>query len=144
VPLSSPFTNRLSLRDLGRCYNMLARDGDKLHHCTKETRHRLCPIIFSANRLHSFSAVSFAGHQRVTLSGALLRLFKFRRECQRNLDRVNHVNACNKTVYMHGAKVIILDTSFRDDLRLFCAWSGSSELRPAMGHETARIYICDK
>lgn len=67
-----------------------------------------------------------------SLSGAILRLFKFQRESKRNLDRMNHVDTCNKTVYLHGTKVVIFDISFRDDLRLFCAWSRSSELCPAV------------
>ena len=45
---------------------------------------------------------------------------------------MNHVDTCNKTVYLHGTKVVIFDISFRDDLRLFCAWSRSSELCPAV------------
>ena len=72
-----------------------------------------------------------------SLSSAVLRLFKFNREYARNLDNVNHPHTCNKTVQIQDTKVLVLDISFRDDLRLFCAWSRLSSLPAAAVHEWA-------
>lgn len=63
-----------------------------------------------------------------SLSSAVLRLFKFQREQLCKLNGFSHAGTCNKTIWIQGCKVAVLDVSFRDDLRLFCAWSPHSPL----------------
>ena len=57
------------------------------------------------------------------LSGAILRLFKFSRERHEIPGIVAETDTCTKILHLSGLQVLVLDVSFRDDLRLFCAWS---------------------
>ncbi|CAE8636833.1 unnamed protein product [Polarella glacialis] len=66
------------------------------------------------------------------LSCAALRLFKWQREQQRRpmevRDTVNFPGSCMKLVHFLGRNMLALDASFRDDVRLFCAWEASGPI----------------
>ena len=67
------------------------------------------------------------------LSGAVLRLFKWGRlracSFSEQQDTANLHGTCIKLVRLGASNVMVLDISFRDDIRLFCAWSTRSMLR---------------
>lgn len=63
------------------------------------------------------------------LSGAILRLFKWDQESSRpveNEDTVSMRNSCSKLVHLNGSNMLVLDVSFRDDLRMSCMWDEAS------------------
>ena len=66
------------------------------------------------------------------LSGAVLRLFKWRREslCASHeaADTVSFPGTCCKHVLVKGVNILVLDVSYRDDIRLFCAWDSAAIL----------------
>ena len=66
------------------------------------------------------------------LSGAVLRLFKWERESSQrpmaNKDTVSVRSSCSKLVHFNGSNMLVLDVSFRDDLRMFCIWGGTQAL----------------
>jgi len=66
-----------------------------------------------------------------SLSGAVLRLFKWGRERIVADGESSYVARCPgshcQIVRLDGSNILVLDVSFRDDVRKFCAWeSGSS------------------
>ena len=79
------------------------------------------------------------------LSGAVLRLFKWERESSQrpmeNKDTVSMRSSCSKLVHFNGSNMLVLDVSFRDDLRMFCIWGGSPGIgkRRASQWATARL-----
>ena len=64
------------------------------------------------------------------LSGAVLRLFKWSREAAQlpveKADTVCFRRSCSKLVHLCGCNMLVLDVSFRDDLRMFCVWDGQA------------------
>ena len=64
------------------------------------------------------------------LSGAVLRLFKWSREAAQlpveEADTVCFRRSCSKLVHLCGCNMLVLDVSFRDDLRMFCVWDGQA------------------
>ena len=66
------------------------------------------------------------------LSCAALRLFKWWRErtCGREESGsvLRYPGERTQLVHLHGCNVLVLDVSFRDDLRLFCVWDATSRL----------------
>ena len=76
------------------------------------------------------------------LSGAVLRLFKWRREAAQlpveEVDTVCFRRSCSKLVPVCGCNMLVLDVNFRDDLRMFCVWDGQAiidkEKGGAMGY----------
>ena len=80
------------------------------------------------------------------LSGAVLRLFKWEWDSsQRPMeykDTVSMRSSCSKLVHLNGSNMLVLDVSFRDDLRTFCIWDGTSsgiDKRRASQWATARL-----
>jgi len=79
------------------------------------------------------------------LSGAVLRLFKWERESSQrpmaNKDTVSVRSSCSKLVHFNGSNMLVLDVSFRDDLRMFCIWGGTPGIdkRRASQWATARL-----
>jgi hypothetical protein len=77
-----------------------------------------------------------------SLSGAILRLFKWQREqfCWANeaIDTVCIPGSRCKQVRLHDCCVLALDVSFRDDLRIFCAWDRVTGLPVTTVQEWAR------
>ncbi len=72
------------------------------------------------------------------LSSAILRLWKFKREsdtrCHENVDCTPLACSKIKVALIHGVCTWILDCSYRDDVRIFCAWPKSSALRADVVH----------
>ena len=66
------------------------------------------------------------------LSGAVLRLFKWGRlrvsSPREQQDTADLSGTCVKLARIRSCNVLVLDISFRDDIRLFCAWDASSVL----------------
>ncbi|CAK9000907.1 unnamed protein product, partial [Durusdinium trenchii] len=64
------------------------------------------------------------------LSGAVLRLFKWSREAAQlpveEADTVCFRRSCSQLVHLCGCNMLVLDVSFRDDLRMFCVWDGQA------------------
>ena len=66
------------------------------------------------------------------LSGTILRLFKWTWEqaCRNSENRFGMRRAGSqcRLCHVYGSDVLVLDVSFRDDLRQFCAWRRSCNL----------------
>jgi hypothetical protein len=66
------------------------------------------------------------------LSNAALRLFKWSRERSGGLTEIDHVlrfkGSHVQLVHLNGCNVLVLDVSFRDDLRQFSCWDSFSSL----------------
>jgi len=75
------------------------------------------------------------------LSNAVLRLWKWYRELSVRqselLDTVRYPDCCTQLVHLQGVNVLALDVSFRDDVRIFCAWERRSGLSSCTVHEWA-------
>ena len=75
-------------------------------------------------QLHGFVGREVKGARMGdALSGAILRLFKFSRERHPVPGIVAETDTCTKILRLSGQQALVPDVSFRDDLRLFCAWS---------------------
>ena len=72
------------------------------------------------------------------LSSAFLRLWKWFREYSLGLHSAAFSNCIAfddtrcKLLHMHGANCLLLDVSYRDDLRMFFAWNANAQFSHAM------------
>ena len=75
----------------------------------------------------------FGVPQGDSLSGAALRLFKWGRErvvaCEESSYIARSPGSHCQLVRLNGSNVLVLDVSFRDDVRKFCAWESGSLLQ---------------
>ena len=80
------------------------------------------------------------------LSGAVLRLLKWSRESARRpweeVDTVRLRCSCSKLVHLNGSNMLVLDVSFRDDLRMFCVWDGESNIKRCQVSQWAISRLC--
>ena len=80
------------------------------------------------------------------LSGTVLRLFKRKRERETSpAEAANTIcfpGSRVKLCHIHGCNVLVLDVSFRDDLRRFCAWNASSSISRAAISAWAHDTLC--
>ena len=75
------------------------------------------------------------------LSSALLRLWKWHQEYHRKIARTAEstpiLESKCKLLFLVDCSVLVLDVSYRDDLRMFFAWRASSDITPNLVHAWA-------
>jgi len=82
------------------------------------------------------------------LSGAVLRLWKWHRERMRYpceaVHTLSHQGRRTQMVFLRSCCMLVLDVSYRDDIRLFCAWRSAALLQSPEVRAWGWKRICDR